>query len=108
MELAGTCKSWNGPQVLINRGANAMKYKTERVHSGRYDAYMTDDNGEYPMRIGCITGGGVRRCWLAESGYDTLGYHKTKKDALQAIIDHRALKTSAGEIVRVIVQETQP
>lgn len=81
-----------------------IKYKTERVHTGRHDVYITDEKGEWPQRIGCITGG--RDCWLAESGHETLGYHKTKRKALRAIQDFRAVKTSAGEIVRIKIQES--
>jgi hypothetical protein len=80
-----------------------IKYKTERVYAGRYDVYVTDDNGEYPQRVGCITGG--NDTWLAEQGQINLGYHKTKKKALQAIQDSRAVKTSVGESVSITIQE---
>ena len=82
-----------------------MKYYTERVHSSRHDAYMTDDKGEWPMRIGCITGG--NGTWLAESGHQNLGYHKTKKAALQAIVDYRKVKTSSGQPVQIVINHTQ-
>ncbi len=89
-----------------------MKYYTERVHKGRYDVYIANDNGEWPQRIGCITGGyggskGVRGVWLAESGPQNLGYHKTKKEALQYIADYRKVKTSSGQPVQIVITNTQ-
>lgn len=76
-----------------------IKYKAERVHGGRYDVYITDQNGEFPQRVGRITGG--RNCWLAESGYETLGYHETVKAAAKAIADHRAVKTADNKTVTI-------
>jgi hypothetical protein len=86
-----------------------MKYKTTRIYAGRYDVHITDDNGEWPQRIGCITGGygGTRGVWLAESGHQALGYHKTKKAALQAIVDYRQVKTSGGQPVQISINKTQ-
>lgn len=77
----------------------AIKYKTSRESAGRYSVHITDERGEYPQRVGYIVGG--RDNWLAESGPESLGYHTTKKKALQAIIDHRAAKTAAGEPVTI-------
>ena len=61
--------------------------KAEKYSTGKYDVMQTDENGQYPIRIGHIIGG--YRSFLAESGRANLGYHKTKKAAIAAIAKHQ-------------------
>ena len=61
--------------------------KAEKYSTGKYDVTRTDENGQYPIRIGHIIGG--YRSFLAESGPTNLGYHKTKKAAIEAIAKHK-------------------
>ena len=61
--------------------------KAEKCSTGRYDVMQTDEHGQYPIRIGYIVGG--YRSFLAESGRANLGYHKTKKAAIEAIAKHQ-------------------
>ena len=58
-----------------------MGYKTEKYAIGKFDVIST---GAYPSRIGHICG--AKTTWHAESGHVDLGYHKTKKKALEAIV----------------------
>jgi len=58
-----------------------MSYKTEKYASGKYDVIYT---GLYPRRIGHIVG--ANKTYLAERGPVNLGYFKTRKGAMQAII----------------------
>jgi len=62
--------------------------KAEKYSTGKWDITQTNENGEYPIRIGHIIGG--YRSFLAESGPTNLGYHKTKKGAIEAIVQHRS------------------
>lgn len=57
-----------------------MVTKTEKYAEGKYFVYI---DGQYPQRIGHITGS--KGSWLAESGPNNLGYHKTLTDAIGAI-----------------------
>lgn len=82
-----------------------MKYKTSCESPGRYSVYITDDNGEYPQRVGYITGG--KTTWLAECGPQSLGYRRTLKEAVQAIKDWRAVKTADGQPVTVVIEGAQ-
>lgn len=58
-----------------------MKYVTETYATGKCNVMRT---GEYPQRIGHITGG--KEQWLAERGGISLGYFKTRKAAKDAIV----------------------
>jgi len=65
-------------------------YFTESRATGQYDAMARNPVApHYPRRIGSITGG--KASWLAESGPLGLGYHKSRKAALAAIVAHIAL-----------------
>ncbi len=58
-------------------------WKTEKYATGKYDVIKSDENGEYPRRLGHITG--AKSSWFAEAPHKDLGYHKTKKQAVKAI-----------------------
>lgn len=65
----------------------ALHYFTESRATGQYDAMARNAVApHYPRRIGAITGG--KASWLAEAGPLSLGYHKSRKAALAAIVAH--------------------
>jgi hypothetical protein len=57
-----------------------MPLKTEKYSAGKFFVYT---KGDYPRRVGHVVG--ARSSWHAEAGAVDLGYHKTKKAAVQAI-----------------------
>ena len=61
--------------------------KTEKYATGKYDVLTL---GEYPRRIGHITG--ARDTWLPEIGHVSLPYQKTRKAAVHAIALHHQQK----------------
>lgn len=63
------------------------RIKTELYSPGRWDVLHTDENGQYPVRVGHIIG--ARKVYLAESGPTNLGYYTSKKNAVAAIAKHR-------------------
>ena len=65
-----------------------MLYFTEKQGDGRFNAMVKNETApHYPRRVGFIIGG--RDSWLAESGPESLGYHKSRKAALAAIASHK-------------------
>jgi hypothetical protein len=54
--------------------------RAEKYATGKYDVLTV---GEYPRRVGHITG--ARDTWLPEIGYEQLRYQKTLKAAVDAI-----------------------
>lgn len=61
-----------------------QEYKLEREATGVYVVRWIGDSG-YSPRIGYITGG--KNVWLADMGRYALGYSKTRKAAMEAIIE---------------------
>lgn len=100
--VTGPCKTC---AKLKLAAVNGIKYTTSRESQGRYSVHITDANGEYPQRVGYITGG--KTTWLAECGPQSLGYRRTLKDAVQAIKDWRAVKAADGQPVKVVIEGAQ-
>jgi len=71
---------------ILEPERNPAGYTTEKYADGKFFVRAVDEDNEYQVRIGDITGGGSS--WHASAGRFDLGYFKTKKAAAEAVFDH--------------------